>query len=81
MQENLYLYFSVKDVLDKAFDRFRIESITGWLVLSHVLSQSNIANGGALVTLKPEEFQDPLVVIIVNVDVDEQNLMKQQSVS
>ena len=70
----MWLDFAINDILDESLDSIGAEVIGGWLVFGHVLSQADVTYGWALVGLQSEELQDPHVVFVIDVDVDEQNL-------
>ena len=69
-----YLDLAIKYILYKALDALAVEFSALWLVFGHVLSEGNEAHRGALISFQSKELKDPLVVVIIDVDVDEQNL-------
>jgi len=74
LREQVLLQGSVQVSLDKGTDGGLIDGAGLGLVLGHVLLQLDQTHAGQLIVLHSEEFKDPLVVLLIGVDSNEQEL-------
>lgn len=73
-----YLNFAVQELVAEVPNILWTEIIRFWFVLGHFFLQSNKAYGRAFLLFEAKELQDPLVVTMVAVDVNEQDLGKEE---
>lgn len=71
----IYLEFSGDEVVDKSLEGSLVLDNLGRLVLGHVLLELDDPNVGDVGLLHAEELEDPLVLLLVGVDVDEEDLV------
>lgn len=73
-----HLEFALSEQFAELRDAFCSDGVALWLVLGHLVLQSDEADGRALLFLQAEELQDSLVVVNVTVDEDEQDLDRRE---
>ena len=71
---SIYLEFSVLKVLNKLFDGGCIQISAFWLVFGHVFCEGDQTDSWTLLLFESEEFQDPGVILVAGIQVDEKNL-------
>lgn len=73
-----HLEFALSKQRAEVSDALRRDGVTLWLVLGHLILQGDEADCGALLLLQAKELQNPLVVIHITVDENEEDLDKKR---
>lgn len=73
-----HLEFALSEQFAELSDAFCSDGVALWLVLGHLVLQSDEADGRALLFPQAKELQDSLVVVNVAVDEDEQDLDRRE---